>query len=70
MTNKIDFLNEYSLSSSSVEIVTDESQIVEAQFQIFGKKHFCQIVWKKEKKKFFQCGKNILLLICETQFLI
>ena len=41
MTNKIDFLNEYSLSSSSVEIVTDESQIVEAPIPNF---------WKEEKE--------------------
>jgi len=37
VTNKIDFLNEYSLSSSSVEIVTDESQIVEAPIPNFWK---------------------------------
>ena len=51
MTNKIDFLNEYSLSSSSVEIVTDESQIVEAPIPNFWKEALLSDSLEERKRK-------------------
>lgn len=58
MTNKIDFLNEYSLSSSSVEIVTDESQIVEAPIPNFWKEALLSDSLEERKEKILSVWKE------------
>jgi hypothetical protein len=58
VTNKIDFLNEYSLSSSSVEIVTDESQIVEAPIPNFWKEALLSDSLEERKEKILSVWKE------------